>query len=367
MKRKLNFDKLKTNLFYIFAGAVILLAAFFGSLDKSNAKSTLSLTNFANQNYEVSTDQITELYMVAELSSSIGLASATDVASNYVTTITMHNMGQNSTGKLQKTPVIDTSEFQHGVIAHIVTQGETMEMIAKEYGLTTDQIRWSNGLKTTTSMNVGDTLYLPNVPGIIYTVKSGDTIENIASKYGSNVEEITERNDLKLSNGLTVGARLIIANGTLPEKERPEYVAPVYYPTSTYTYLGSYSSRKNIRVIAYNFWENSPGNPGYAGQCTWYAWWWRATNPASLGKLAGGTTGNASNWANYYAYRGVGKKPVVGAVFQYGGGVGHVGVVTAVHSDGSITIREMNYGYYAYRVLESEVPASVANTFNYIY
>ena len=109
-------------------------------------------------------------------------------------------------------------------------------------------------------------------------------------------------------------------------------------------------------------------NPGVAGWCTWYAWYWRATSPLSLGEL-GHEGRNANTWIYNYAYRGVGHTPVVGAVFQTpygGGGDGHVGVVVGVNDDGSIVVREMNYAG-RYVVTEATIPAAYAGNFNYIY
>lgn len=127
------------------------------------------------------------------------------------------------------------------------------------------------------------------------------------------------------------------------------------------------TGRQNARVIAYNFYSSAPtGNPGVRGQCTWYAWYWRATDPLSLGML-GGEGRNANTWHVNYAYRGVGKTPVVGSVFQSTEGLyGHVGVVTGMNEDGSMVIREMNY-FGPGIISEAIIPAEMVESFNYIY
>ena len=362
-KQKLNFSKIKAALPSLLAGVVLIALVYVGSVGKYASDVSLSLTTFASDNsYSVSADQLSELYTVADLSSAINLATADLTASNYVLVKTLYDSGQTSTEKIEKPNIIYVSS--RGVISYIVKAGDTMESIAKKYGLSTDQIRWSNSLKTT-AISEGDTLFLPSVPGIVYTVKSGDTLETIASKYGSSVAEITTLNDLELS-GISEGMRIVIKNGTLPTTERPEYVAPVTY---SYSYSGSAYSRSNVRVISRYFYDSNypyPSNPGIPGQCTWYAWWWRATNASSLGQLPGGLS-HARYWASQLASRGVSHTPKVGAVFQTSSGVyGHVGVVIAINSDGSITVREMNYlGNYV--LTEAEIPASLVSNFNYIY
>lgn len=352
---------------YAVMGVSALGLVFLGSLDKMNADRNLSLESFVANDYNVSVDQLSELYVVAGLSDALGLASASDVAANYVVATTMHDTGQSSTGKLEK-PTLTNITASRGVIEYTVAEGETMESIATKYGVSTDQIRWSNGLKTT-SVSAGTTLYIPSKPGIVYKVKSGETIEGIAEKYGSNAEEIIALNDLEMS-GISEGMQILIKGGTLPEKERPEYVAPApVVRTYTYSYLGNTYGRSNLRIVAYNFYSATPaGNPGARGNCTWFAWYWRATDPRSLGALNNNGR-NARTWHINYAYRGVGRTPVVGAVFQTpygGGGYGHVGVVTGINADGSIEIREMNYLGYGI-VNDATITADQVGNFNYIY
>ena len=367
-KRNDNLKRMKTIFPYLVAGLITVMVAAIGSVDK-NGSDSLSLSAFAANDYKISVDQLSELYIVADLSDALSLASATDVASNYVVTTTMYEAGQTGLGRLEK-PSLTNVEGREWVVTYTVEEGETMASIADKYGVTTDQIRWSNGLKTT-DVSAGTVLYVPKEPGIVYTVRPDDTIDSIASKYGSNIDELTIFNDLDVV-GLTEGDKIFIKNGVLPEKERPEYVAPVVRTVYSYTYLGNTSGRQDLRIIAYNFYDPNYAypnpNPGVRGNCTWYAWYWRATSPLSLGALNHNGK-NARTWTSDYSYRGVGKTPVVGAVFQTpygGGGFGHVGVVVGINSDGSIIVREMNYAGYAV-VSEAIIPASQVGNFNYIY
>lgn len=368
-KRKFDTKKLMGTLPYLVAGILTIALVFVGSIDKHSGSTNLSLDAFAENNYKVSVDQLSELYVVADLSDALGLASATDVATNYVITTTMYRAGQvtSTSGKLEK-PNITNIAVSRGVISHVVAEGESMEAIAAKYGVSTDEIRWSNGLKTT-AVSAGTLLYVPSAPGIVYTVKAGETAESIAAKYGSTAAEIIALNDLEVS-GVSEGMRILIRGGTLPAIERPEYIAPVQ--RSNYTYVGSSATRRNVQVIARGFYDSRYAypypNPGVAGQCTWYAWYWRATDPASLGELNHNGR-NAGTWHRDYAYRGVGREPRVGAVFQTsagGNGLGHVGVVVGINNDGSIVVREMNYAG-SYVVTEATIPAAYVGNYNYIY
>lgn len=352
--RKISSSWLKSVLPYILVGVAVIGLVFWGSLDKKNNDAGLSLDTFAANDYDVSVDQMSELYVVADLSDTLGLASATDVASNYVITTTMHDSGQTSASKLEK-PNLTSVASSRGVVEYAVKEGESMESIAAARGLTTDQIRWSNGLKTT-EVGADTVLVLPSTPGIVYTVKSGDTIESIAEKYGSSAAEIIALNDLEVS-GISEGAKIVIKDGSLPETERPEYVAPRRQTyTYTYTYLGNTSERQNMRSEGYL----SIGG----GQCVDYAGYKRPD------LVARGVTGNANYWDD--SARAVGvlvdRTPSAGAIFQTDSGwVGHVGYVEAVNPDGSIEVTEMNYGYTPYRVVRSTIPASAVGNFNYIH
>lgn len=354
---------------YAAAFLVVLGIAKVGS-DSKNASgaSSINVNVITAEDYVVTSDQMSELYVVASLSNSFNLASVDTVASNYVMVSVMKEISQTSTDKIEKPSLINTN-LSRGVQNYVVNEGETMATIAARHGLTTDQIRWSNGLKTT-DVTAGQVLKLPAVAGIVYTAKAGDTPDTLASKYGSSADRIIAYNDLE-GTSLVEGAQIVLPGGILPTTERPEYVAPVY----NYTYYGSTSERQNLRVVTseYNLAAMyGGGNPGSPGQCTWFAWWWRANDPRSLGRLPGGLS-HARYWAttgSILAQYRVDRNPEVGAVFQTASGgswYGHVGVVLRVNDDGSILVREMNYLNRAYTIFESTIPANSVRNFNYIH
>lgn len=361
MIKKFDFKRYKSIIPYAAVGIITLALVSIGSIDKHSSEVSLSLDTFAANDYNVSTDQLTELYMVADLSDTLGLASAPDVASNYIITNTMYDSGQTATGKLEKPNITDIA-VSRGVIEYTVEEGESMDTIAAKYGITTDDIRWSNNLKDT-DVSPGTVLYIPSTSGIVYTVKADDTVESIAEKYGSSAAEIIALNDLEVS-GVSEGMRIVVKDGSLPETERPEYEPPrpvvQQQPTTTYTYtyLGNSSVRQNIEVVGYFY--NLGGTYG-AGQCTQWAWYKRQDLPNQLG--------NANAWARSAAALGyrVDNVPSAGAVIQTSAGwYGHVGYVESVNPDGSIVVTEMNYGV-PYRVIKSTIPASAVGGFNYIH
>ncbi len=371
MKKKAKksgfWGKLGRTIPYILSAALIFAVAKFGSDDKDGfGSASLNMSAMAASN-SVSADQLSELYVVANLSSSFSLASTDSVSSNYVAASVLKEISQTSTDKIEKPGYVAVS-YSPGIETYIVADGDTMESIVNKLSieyrtqLTTDLIRWSNGLKTT-DVSVGQALSIPKTAGIIYTVKSGDTPETLASRYGAQADRIISYNNLE-ETGLVDGMSIVLPGGSLPLTERPEYV-----PAYVYTYYGSTSDRQDMRVV-YEAVSGGYDNRMVWGQCTYYAWWWRATSPYSLGPLPSALTGDAKYWAVNASALGmrVDHTPEVGAVFQTTAGwYGHVGVVLRILDDGSLVVREMNYGYRLNVITESTIPANVVGNFTYIH
>lgn len=203
---------------------------------------------------------------------------------------------------------------------YVFQAGDTIPELATRFGITSDSIRWSNNINGDT-VPVGTKLVIPPVTGIVYTVKAGDTPDSLAARFNSSKEQILAYNDGEIS-GLQVGEQIIIPN------------ASQQATTAAAIAAGSGSG------VSFP-WGGGPlyGYNGYDyGYCTWYV----ATQvnvPANWG--------NAATWAYYARLSGwnVSSAPTVGSIAQTAaaaGGLGHVAIVTAVHPDGSISIRDMN-------------------------
>lgn len=343
---------------YLISASLILGTAFFGSKNKTSTGSgTPIMQAISDSNYSVSVDQLSELYIVAEVANNVSLSSSSYLNMDYISAATQYSLNQTASTKIEKTNIVDTSSLAKGVVEYEVTEGESMDSIARSFGISTDQIRWSNGKKTTDT-ETGEKLYLPSVPGIVYTVKGDDSLESIVEKYGSSAERIEEENNLA-SRGLSEGLKIVIPDGSLPETERPEYVAPApvvrTYTAPTYN---TYTPSTSLYATS--------SNPMPWGWCTWYAWQWRYEN----GRPLPGGLGNARYWASQLAARGyaTGSNPEYGAVFvSYSGYYGHVGIVTGVNGDGSIEITDMNGQAGWGRIGTRNVPASEWAYWTFVY
>ena len=151
-----NKTKFKKKLFRQFIPYALVFIAliglvFVGSLDKKdNSGNAPIMLAMGNNNYDVSVDQISELYIVAEIAQNVNLESKNYLNMDYASAVAQYSMNQTSTttATLEKPNLVNTS-LSRGVIVYTVTDGESMESIANKFGVSTDQIRWSNGLKTT--------------------------------------------------------------------------------------------------------------------------------------------------------------------------------------------------------------------------
>lgn len=248
-----------------------------------------------------------------------------------------------STSVVAKPQILATALKSRDDIVHYTTvQGDTVSSLAQKFGVTSDSIKWSNGL-TSDNLNPGTKLVIPPINGVVYTVKPGDTVQTIATHFQANSEQIVAYNDAEIS-GIAPGEQVLIPNGQIAQ---------------TAGRIGASGATPFSLVTVY------AGNGYVFGYCTWYVY----NERAAIGKPIGSNWGNAVSWAAYAAAAGyrVDHTPEVGAIQQNGGGLGHVAIVVAVNDDGSYTISEMNATAGWDRVDQRSFSAAQAATYNFIH
>ena len=114
-----------------------------------------------------------------------------------------------------KTPdTKDESDKNAYTGTHKVSKGESLGKIAERYGITVDELKLANGLKSN-NIQVGQRLKVPktkesnNDTTTIHTVKSGESLSLIAERYGVTVSALKSANGLK-NNNLKAGQKLVI-------------------------------------------------------------------------------------------------------------------------------------------------------------
>lgn len=95
---------------------------------------------------------------------------------------------------------------------YTVKKGDTLYTIARNYGVTVNEIKDANNLSSN-NLTIGMTLMIPDSQDMdtdtenYYIVQAGDTLYKIASKYNMTVNELKALNNLT-SNNLSIGQRL---------------------------------------------------------------------------------------------------------------------------------------------------------------
>lgn len=281
--------------------------------------------------------------IAASVARTAALAVAPNVAERAVSTKVEAAYASTDSSSVAKPIIVSVANSVRDVTKYTVVEGDIVDTVAAKFSISADTVKWANNLKTN-ALTPGSELEILPRDGVLYTAKDGDTVEKIAEKYKADASLIVSYNDLEL-NGVTSGLRLIIPGGTLPENERPGYVAPRQAASSSSYASGGYVSGYSAGFGG-STWHIKVGTPMYAGNtyafgnCTAYAF----DRRAELGRPVGARWGNAATWA--YLARAAGYKvnntPSVGAVIQNGGGYGHVGIVERILPNGDIEISEMN-------------------------
>ncbi len=118
--------------------------------------------------------------------------------------------------------IAEVSTASGQIVIYTVQSGDTISEIAERHGVSTNTIRWANGIKKDETVRVGQELVLLPITGIQIEVKQGDTISTIAARYSGDAEEIANYNSFSLDESLSVGQKIIIPDGELGAEETKE-------------------------------------------------------------------------------------------------------------------------------------------------
>lgn len=322
----------------VYAGVFLIVISMiyigYGQPQKTTAVNNVAVTLSTDLTKQPSVDDAIAASVAAGVAQTINLPVAASVSNLAISVETMSSAINTETSSVVKPQIIESVVENKKVKSYTIVDGDTVASLAAKFGITEQTIMWANDLTADDNLAVGAVLKVLPVDGVLYTVKAADTIASIADKYKVDATRFVTYNDLEVS-GLVVNNNIILPDGTLPENERPGYVAPVtfnyYYATGT--------------GFGGNTWFISQGTgscPTYAfGNCTCYAY----ARRIELGLGAGSNWGNANAWSTNAARDGytVDQTPSVGAVMQSGGGwYGHVAIVESIAPNGDLTISEMN-------------------------
>ena len=311
---------------------VLIAIGYRAPQDVSGVANTAPMvTATAEQTEKKAVNAVVASNIAANVATATNLSVAPSVTSLAISAQIQSELPSSDDSSISKPQIIQVSSAGRNITNYTTVAGDTLDTLSAKFGISKDTIKWANNL-TTDNLTVGKTLDILPRNGIVYTVKDGDTIASIADKYKSDVSTITTYNDLEIS-GATAGLKIIVPNGELPTNERPGYMAPVVYSSS--------SAGGNAYA---GFRAGSVGNRYAFGNCTWYAYERRA----AMGKPVGSFWGNGGSWSYSGAAAGyrVDNIPEYGAVLVEIGSPGHVAVVESVAADGTVVVSEMNNSAY---------------------
>ena len=113
------------------------------------------------------------------------------------------------------------NEYDNYTATHRVKSGESLYIIAEEYGVTVNDLKEANGLKNN-NLKAGQKLKVPKKKSATnsnassattHTVRSGESLYLIAERYGITVNELKAANSIK-NNSIKPGDKL-----TIPQKK----------------------------------------------------------------------------------------------------------------------------------------------------
>lgn len=312
-RRYLKFKRLLAKRGFIYANVILILVVtgiVWGGHNQASqsSKSIFSEISSADQ-AETPIDPVSAADIAASVAKVASLPETVTVinqADSYNAQVSAASTNETIVSKPQL--VAGGTKSRKDISKYVTVAGDTVSSLAAKYGVTSDSIRWSNGV-TGDQLPVGKEILVPPRSGIVYMVKSGDTVESIVSRFMANKDQLVSFNDTEIS-GLPVGEYILIPDGVQPT-------------TPTRSVVDS--------ATVYNF-SPSYGYNGYTyGYCTWYV--------ANRIKVPT-NWGNANTWAYYARLSGwtVSSKPIPGAIAQSPNMSywGHVAFVEEVSPDGTM-------------------------------
>ena len=111
------------------------------------------------------------------------------------------------------------------IVRYIVSEGDTIESISKNFMLTPKSIIVSNKLDENSQLKAGQELFFPSIDGIIYEVKKEDNLWSIANDYNLSPESIIRDNKAN-TDILSIGEKLILKGVTeIKVKDAPNDIS----------------------------------------------------------------------------------------------------------------------------------------------
>ncbi|MBR3423489.1 MAG: LysM peptidoglycan-binding domain-containing protein, partial [Clostridia bacterium] len=147
------------------------------------------------------------------------------------------------------------------MVIHTVKKGQTLTMIAREYGVPVSRIITDNFIADPGRLTVGEDLIV-RFPSVTYTVKGGDTLSGISESFGVTLTSLYRNNPFLDGSPTIVPGQVLTVVGEDPVFQTPislnGYVYPFVdrtilrrtLPYLTYLSIFTYGIRNNGALIS---------------------------------------------------------------------------------------------------------------------
>lgn len=168
--------------------------------------------------------------------------------------------------KTVQTETIISRSNRTKTIKYIVREGESINSLASDFGITALTLKYANGLSNN-SLKVGQELKIPPLDGLYATVQRNDTLSSIANRYHVKVDDIIKYNGLIPGDPIFAGHELLIPGAIVPKTTAAPsssskvgvpafnptpYSGRFIWPTETPTHYISQGYRSGHRAIDLN-------------------------------------------------------------------------------------------------------------------
>lgn len=104
------------------------------------------------------------------------------------------------------------------ILSYTVVAGDSLGAIAAKYGTDTSTLMALNSLTSSNLLQVGKTIRVLTIKGVVHKVTKGDTLWDISMAYKVDSETIQKANPEMVPAALRPGDELIIPGGRMPDR-----------------------------------------------------------------------------------------------------------------------------------------------------
>ncbi|MGP9780325.1 LysM peptidoglycan-binding domain-containing protein [Psychrobacter sp. 364] len=128
-----------------------------------------------------------------------------------VATSSSNNQSSSSVSSTAATSTASSGKKLGNTESYKVKSGDGLIALARQFGVSIDDLAATNDLATNAQLQRGQTLKVPKLT-VSYTVGSGDSLIGLARKYGVSTQELAEMNNIAADTMLQRGQRLTVPN-----------------------------------------------------------------------------------------------------------------------------------------------------------